>query len=58
MIGLYRISIAIAWLVGPKREKEASQADSHKLRLVFAAAVIDQARRNRKRSPSEWPRRS
>ncbi len=52
MLGMYLISIGIAWIVGPKREKETSnRADTHKLRLVFAATVIDQARRHRRRSP-------
>jgi sec-independent protein translocase protein TatC len=53
MIGLYLISIGLAWIVAPKREKETSnRAESTKLRLVFAATVIDQARRHRRRSPS------
>jgi sec-independent protein translocase protein TatC len=57
MIGLYLISIGIAWLVAPKRGKEtSSQGDSNHLRLVFAATVIDQARRRRKRLPGELPR--
>jgi sec-independent protein translocase protein TatC len=48
MIGLYLISIGLAWLVAPAVQKEASNgADSAKLRLVFAATVIDQARRRR-----------
>ena len=47
MIALYLLSIGIAWLVGPKREKEASeQTDSTKLRLVIGAMVIDQARKH------------
>lgn len=41
MIVLYIIGIAIAWLVGPKRAKPHAGP----LRLVFAAAVLDQARR-------------
>jgi sec-independent protein translocase protein TatC len=57
MIGLYLISIVIAWIVGPKQERTASQTDSTKLRLVFAATVIDHARKSRRRSPREWPRR-
>jgi sec-independent protein translocase protein TatC len=58
MIVLYLISIAIAWLVGPKDEQETtSRGDSTQLRLVFAATVIDQARRtHRKRMPGEFPR--
>ena len=49
MVGLYLLSIVIAWLVGPKREKDApSRTDAHPhLRLVFAATVIDQAWRHR-----------
>jgi Sec-independent protein secretion pathway component TatC len=59
MIGLYLVSIVIAWLVGPKRESDApSRRESTKLRLVFAAAVIDQAARQyRQRSADEPPRR-
>jgi sec-independent protein translocase protein TatC len=57
MIGLYLLSIGIAWLVGPKRDPEpASRNGSGKLRLVFAAAVIDQAWKRRHRSPGEFPR--
>ena len=59
MIGMYLISIGIAWLVRPKREEEPSNGTaSNRLRLVFAATVIDRARKHRKRSPAEWPRRS
>ena len=48
MIGLYLISIVIAWIVGPKKDtRSSSRADSTKLRLVFAATVIDQTRRRR-----------
>jgi sec-independent protein translocase protein TatC len=46
MIALYVLSIGIAWLAGPRR-KEAS-IDSPKLRLVIAAAVLDQAQRQRR----------
>jgi sec-independent protein translocase protein TatC len=46
MIGLYLVSIVIAWIVGPKQERPA---ESHKLRLVFAATVVEQARRSRSR---------
>ena len=50
MIGLYLFSIGLAWVVAPRREKEpANKADSTKLRLVFAATVIDQAARRRRR---------
>ncbi len=41
MIVLYVLGIGIAWLVGPRRARPPA---SH-LRLVFAAAVIHQARR-------------
>jgi sec-independent protein translocase protein TatC len=51
MIGLYLISIGIAWFVEPKRTDEASKAgDSNKLRLVIGAMVIDQARKHYRRS--------
>jgi sec-independent protein translocase protein TatC len=60
MIALYLLSIGIAWLVGPKRQPESDPAtrnDSPKLRLVFAAAVIDQAWKHRRPSRGEFPRR-
>jgi sec-independent protein translocase protein TatC len=48
MIGLYLISIVIAWIVGPKSGKDAPAADgSAKLGLVIAAAAFEQARRRR-----------
>ena len=51
MIAMYLISIGIAWMVGSRRGKEASTTtDSHKLRLVFAATVIDQARKRDRRT--------
>jgi len=53
MILLYMAGIVIAWIVGPKQDG-ASQSDAHKLRLVFAATVIDQARRSRSRSTGDW----
>jgi len=44
MIGLYLISIVIAWAVAPRRGSEAStDSASPKLRLVIGAKVIDQA---------------
>src|SRR5262249_15951608 len=49
MIGLYLISIVIAWIVGPKREKEESRGTSAKLGLVIAATAFEQARRRRAR---------
>ena len=48
MIGLYLISIVIAWLVGPKSEKGAGAEDgSRKLGIVIAAAAFEHARRRR-----------
>src|SRR5262249_13735933 len=46
MIGLYLISIGIAWLVGPRSAGPVS--DAPKLRLVIAATVLEQARRQRR----------
>jgi sec-independent protein translocase protein TatC len=55
MVALYLLSIVIAWIVGPKRERETSgPTDSTKLRLVIGAMAIDQARKHYKpalRSP-------
>jgi sec-independent protein translocase protein TatC len=49
MIGLYLISIVIAWIVGPKREKEAAgRTTSAGLGLVIAATAFEQARRRRR----------
>jgi sec-independent protein translocase protein TatC len=51
MIGLYIVSIGIAWLVGPGREKPApGRAGSTTVPLVFAAAVLDQTRKSGRRS--------
>jgi sec-independent protein translocase protein TatC len=48
MIGLYLISIVIAWVVAPKPEKEApSHGTSARLGLVIAATAFEQARRRR-----------
>ena len=47
MIALYAIGIVIAWLVAPRESKPQAEH----LRLVFAAAVIDQARRSRGARP-------
>jgi Sec-independent protein secretion pathway component TatC len=57
MIGLYLICIVIAWIVGPKHEK-GNQGDSTRLRLVFAATVIDQARRGQARGAWRYAKRS
>jgi len=46
MIVLYLFSIGIAWLVAPAAEQApANQNGASQLRLVFAATVLDQARR-------------
>jgi sec-independent protein translocase protein TatC len=48
MIGLYLISIVIAWIVGPKREQELVGPGASKLGgLVIAATAFEQARRQR-----------
>jgi sec-independent protein translocase protein TatC len=57
MIAMYLVSIGIVWLVGPKRDAEVATRDgSGHLRLVFAATVIDHARRRRDRSLADFPR--
>jgi hypothetical protein len=56
MIGLYLVSIGIAWLVAPRRQEPVTnQMSPPGLKLVFAAAVIDQVRRQRQ-SPGDFPR--
>jgi sec-independent protein translocase protein TatC len=48
MMGLYLISIVIAWIVAPRSEKDApSHGTSAKLGLVIAATAFEQARRQR-----------
>jgi len=57
MIGLYVISIGIAWIVAPRRQSASTnRITSRDLKLVFAATVIDQARRRRDKSHGEFPR--
>ena len=47
MIGLYLLSIGIAWLAAPgTAPAPADHNGSSQLRLVFAATVLDQARRH------------
>jgi len=47
MIVLYLLSIGIAWLVAPGAEQASvNQNGGSQLRLVFAATVLDQARRH------------
>jgi sec-independent protein translocase protein TatC len=59
MIGLYLLSIVLAWLVEPRRGREkAGRGDMNNIRLVFAAAVIDRAWQRRRRSRGEFPRLS
>ena len=55
MIGLYLLSIGIAWLVAPGRDADAGapRHDSAHLKLVFTAAVVDQAWRQRTRVRDE-----
>jgi sec-independent protein translocase protein TatC len=55
MIGLYLLSIGIAWLVAPGRDADAAapRHDSAHLKLVFTAAVVDQAWRQRTRARSD-----
>jgi sec-independent protein translocase protein TatC len=51
MIGLYLISIVIAWIVGPKgQQKPSNREASAKIGLVIAATVFEQARRRRMRA--------
>jgi sec-independent protein translocase protein TatC len=52
MIGLYLISIAIAWIVGPKDDAEMQAVwRTTKLGLVIAASHLQWADANRKRRP-------
>jgi sec-independent protein translocase protein TatC len=57
MIGLYVVSIGIAWLAEPKREPaQPSHSNSPQLRLVFGATVLDKARRRTAHRDSRiWP---
>jgi sec-independent protein translocase protein TatC len=52
MIGLYVISVGIAWLVGRThgQDDQPPRTESHGLKLVFTAAVLEQARRQRPRA--------
>jgi sec-independent protein translocase protein TatC len=58
MLALYLISVVLAWVVAPRRAAATRDAEgaSSNLKLVFAATVIDQARRRRERTPGEFPR--
>jgi sec-independent protein translocase protein TatC len=57
MIGLYLLSIVIAWLVAPGRDAGAPIKNDSHLKLVFAAAVVDQAWKQRTRSRRRPERR-
>jgi hypothetical protein len=46
MLGLYVLSIGLAWVVAPSGRDAPTAGASPHLRLVFAATVIDQARRS------------
>jgi sec-independent protein translocase protein TatC len=51
IIGLYVISIGIAWVAGPRRRKPASRdRDGAPLRLIVTGAVIENAWARRKRA--------
>jgi sec-independent protein translocase protein TatC len=57
MIGLYLVSIGLAWAAVPRRQSAAAaEITSRKLELVFAATVIDHAVRRRRRSEHDFPR--
>ena len=57
MIGLYLVSIVVAWLVGLRVKNPIDADDAKKLRLVVGAALADQIRRavetRERRSPRE-----
>src|SRR5262245_38337526 len=59
MLALYLVSIAIAWLVAPRQAPASGSAiTSRDLKLVFAAAVIEEVRRQRRprgEFPRPWP---
>jgi len=57
MIALYLIGIVVAWIVAPGRRASAARDTvPPPLRLVFAAAVIDQVARRGNRSAAAFPR--
>ena len=47
MPGMYLFGIVVAWLVQPKTAAARQAGGDSALRLVFAATVIEQARRRR-----------
>ena len=46
MIALYVLSIAVAWVVAPRRSADGAPNASRHLKLVFAATVIERASRH------------
>jgi sec-independent protein translocase protein TatC len=51
ILGLYLISIGIAWMAGPRRRKaSSSDVDAAPLRLIVTGAVIENAWAHRKRA--------
>jgi sec-independent protein translocase protein TatC len=57
IVALYVLSIGIAWVVAPRREsRPEDRGGSPQLRLVFAATVVEHARRHRDRAQREYPR--
>ena len=59
MLAMYAVSIVIAWMAAQNRDDDEPfvRSTSRDLRLVFAATVIDHARRHRAQTPREFPRR-
>ncbi len=49
MIVLYLISILIAWIAGPRRDKDPADTGSARLRLVVGAMVVERAAAERRR---------
>lgn len=47
MLGMYMVGILVAWLVQPKTRETAGARGESALRLVFAATVLEQARKRR-----------
>jgi sec-independent protein translocase protein TatC len=47
MVAMYILGIAIAWLVQPGAEARANGQSGSAIRLVFAASLVEQARRHR-----------
>jgi len=54
MIGLYLISIVIAWIAAPRRGRDTSRDGSGALRLVVGAMVLEGARRAPGRRRPSW----